>query len=536
MSPAFPRGPLARGPRGSARNPMKSLLLFILTACTAFAQFSRPVLDAHNCYPYEGKYKDRIDRALSTGFPVGIEQDIGFWNGQAVVTHTEKTNGSEPTLKEHFFERVRPIIEKALKENRRDQWPLIILHFDFKDLKPQTLKAVLEVLKEYEPWLATGSHSSMNIDMKPILALTEDADEQEVVFNAPNDEKIRVFGSAHTNTLTTKATPYRRWLNYSWHEIEPEGQPKAGAWTEAKNARLRSVVDNAHRLGFWIRFYTLDGYTPEENQGWFETYNFGSHAAVEARWRAAIEAGVDLIPSDQYEDLAKFMATHQNTLARVKDYARGYIERLQDFTCNQTKTRSVDSSGTGSKYKLQETQEHELSYVDHKEHYTLVKLNGKPVRRGSQVRGGVQTWGEFGSLLAGVFDKGAKAEFTWDRQEGGQCIYRYHVEKKNSSLMMRLGTERYVYAHHGVVYANCEAGTVERVITEMEAPGEPFTFRTEIRYAPAKIGDREFLLPQTVLDISGNGKNLTRAELTFANYRKYDAATSIHFDEDPTPP
>ena len=27
----------------------------------------RPLLDAHNCYPYDGKYADRIDRALGTG-------------------------------------------------------------------------------------------------------------------------------------------------------------------------------------------------------------------------------------------------------------------------------------------------------------------------------------------------------------------------------------------------------------------------------------------------------------------------------------
>jgi hypothetical protein len=37
-----------------------------------FLNHNRPVLDAHNCYPYEGRWADRIDRALTTGFPVGI--------------------------------------------------------------------------------------------------------------------------------------------------------------------------------------------------------------------------------------------------------------------------------------------------------------------------------------------------------------------------------------------------------------------------------------------------------------------------------
>jgi hypothetical protein len=63
-------------------------------------------------------------------------------------------------------------------------------------------------------------------------------------------------------------------------------------------------VDHAHRLGFWIRFYTLDGFSAAENRGWDQGYNFGSNEAVSVRWNAAIAAGVDLIATDQFEDLA----------------------------------------------------------------------------------------------------------------------------------------------------------------------------------------------------------------------------------------
>ena len=63
------------------------------------------------------------------------------------------------------------------------------------------------------------------------------------------------------------------------------------------------MVDHAHKLGYWVRFYTLDGFTAAENQGWDKNYNFGSRAAVMARWKAAAAAGVNLIATDQYEDL-----------------------------------------------------------------------------------------------------------------------------------------------------------------------------------------------------------------------------------------
>ena len=99
-----------------------------------FMNHNRPMLDAHNCYPYKGDFKDRIDRALAaavvTGSTVGIEQDLGWaidpatGKGRPVVTHEAKTTGTEPALREHFFERVRPIVEKALADNDRARWPI----------------------------------------------------------------------------------------------------------------------------------------------------------------------------------------------------------------------------------------------------------------------------------------------------------------------------------------------------------------------------------------------------------------------------
>ncbi len=309
-----------------------------------FLNGNRPVLDAHNCYPYDGKWTDRIDRALKTGFPVGIEQDLA-WNvdpatqrGRLVVSHDAKTTGREPTLREHFFERVRPIIEDALKKNDRAHWPLIVVHFDFKDNQAPLLHAVWDLLGEYQDWITTAPqtsdpHDLAPLDAKPLLVLTEDNDAQEEVFfkQAPAGARLRLFGSAHTNRvegqtaaerahltatvaperlLSERPTNYRRWWNNGWAEVEEGGQARAGDWTPVDAARLKALVDHAHKLGFWIRFYTLDGFAPGQDQGWGNAYNFGSHEAAEARWRAVLDAGVNLIATDQYEDLAAFMRQH----------------------------------------------------------------------------------------------------------------------------------------------------------------------------------------------------------------------------------
>jgi hypothetical protein len=323
-----------------------SLLLLAVPLCAQtnpldFLNHNRPVPDAHNCYPYEGQWTDRVDRALKTGFPVGIEQDMAWYvdpatgKGRAVVSHDDKTKGSEPTLRDYFFERVRPVMEKALAENDSAHWPLIVLHFDFKSVQPPLLHAVWDLLGEYQGWITTAAKTAnprqlAPFDPKPLLVLTEDSDQQEEVFfkQVPVGARLRLFGSAHTKSIPSKPaaehdrmlatlppeqllagppTNYRRWWNSSWFAVEEGGQHKAGEWTAEDDRRLRALVDHAHRMGYWIRFYTLDGFGPVEDKGWGDGYNFGSREAVLARWKAAIAAGVNLIASDQYEDLAAVM-------------------------------------------------------------------------------------------------------------------------------------------------------------------------------------------------------------------------------------
>jgi hypothetical protein len=313
-------------------------LALLITCCSLSAQQLHPgartVMDAHNCYPYFEWWGDRIDRALSAGTPVAIEQDLA-WHTDAktgrswsVVTHGEPTSGTEPTMDQYFFARVRPIVEKALREGNHGNWPLITLNLDFKDNKPEHLAAVLSLLRTHQAWLTTsvkGTDASevQPLEVKPILVLTGEADEQQTVFydRLQTGDRVLLFGAIHTEGKDAsaapevmdpdKATNYRRWWNNPWKVVEAGGQPNAGEWTAAKMNRLRALVERAHANGLWIRFYTLDGATKAQLScnGWFHDYNFGSLDKARVRWRAAIAAHVDYLASDQYEQVAQ--AIHQ---------------------------------------------------------------------------------------------------------------------------------------------------------------------------------------------------------------------------------
>jgi len=343
-----------------------ALMVVLLSAVSARAQgadldflnHNQPLLDAHNCYPYEGHWSDRIQRALNSGYPVSIEQDLAWYvdpatgKGRVVVSHTPHTTGTEPTLEDYFFKQVRPVVEKAIAENKKDQWPLILLHFDFKDNQEPLLRAVWQVLGEHQEWLSTAVKTDdpsklSPIERKPILVVTEESDEQQKVFynSLPVGGRLRLFGSAHTpptpkgmptkelmhwavnvtpeELLSERPTNYRRWWNSSWYTVEEGGEPKAGEWTTADNQRLKVLVDHAHKMGFWVRFYALDGFAPSEDQGWGQGYNFGSREAVIPRWKAAIAAGVNFIATNQYEGLATYLKQDAKELRPATALASG---------------------------------------------------------------------------------------------------------------------------------------------------------------------------------------------------------------------
>jgi len=227
-------------------------------------------------------------------------------------------------MDQYFFERVRPIVEKALREGNHGNWPIITLNLDFKDNKPEHLAAVLSLLRKYQSWLTTsvkGAEATdvQPLDVKPILVLTGEPDEQQTVFydQLQTGDRVLLFGAIHTEDKDpsaaaevmdpSKATNYRRWWNNPWKVVEAGGQPNAGEWTPAKMNRLRALVERAHENGLWIRFYTLDGATKAQLScnGWFHDYNFGSLDKARVRWRAAIAAHVDYLASDQYEQVAQ---------------------------------------------------------------------------------------------------------------------------------------------------------------------------------------------------------------------------------------
>jgi hypothetical protein len=292
-----------------------------------YAPGQRVLLDAHNCYNH-----DELDRVLRIGTPLAIEQDLVWHEGRSVVSHGGDDVPRSPGFEAYFFEKVKPVMERALAENRRADWPLITLNLDFKTNEPEHHAFVLALLRKYERWLTTAVRTATPgvpaaLRTGPMLVLTGSNDAQQVSFHdsIAVGETLLLFGAIRgaqvpgataeersanyavlpaETAIPVSVTNYRRWVNFPWAVVEAGGQGKAGDWTAADNARLTALVARAHAMKLWIRFYTLNGEDGKPAGG----YNFGSPAAVLSRWKAGIDAKVDFLATDQYEQFAQLRA------------------------------------------------------------------------------------------------------------------------------------------------------------------------------------------------------------------------------------
>src|SRR3978361_1995527 len=101
-------------------------------------------------------------------------------------------------------------------------------------------------------------------------------------------------------------------------------------------------------------------------------------------------------------------------IAKARNYAADYMDRLPNFLCLQTTTHST-SGRKGEHWRKKDTQTAQLLFAGGKEKRTLQAVNGKPVSPGRSrgSRSELTTEGEFGILLANILGPDSFAEITW---------------------------------------------------------------------------------------------------------------------------
>jgi len=230
-------------------------------------------------------------------------------------------------------------------------------------------------------------------------------------------------------------------------------------------------------------------------------------------------------------------ANQQDILARIAKGALRYQGEVPDFLCEESITRSEASTKTPVRWKQLDTLEEELGFVGGRETHTLLRINGKPTRVSHEELDGMRSDGllQFVMVPSWIFGAQVNTRFDWSRWEtrAGRrvAVFAFQVPPSISTHPLVNKSTSFLVGYHGLVYADPTTGDMARLEAAMDAPKD-FPFQEdafEIDYGQVDIAGQPFLLPVKSVGWVREGKQLTRNEIEFGEYRKYGAAATVIF-------
>jgi hypothetical protein len=225
-------------------------------------------------------------------------------------------------------------------------------------------------------------------------------------------------------------------------------------------------------------------------------------------------------------------------LSDASEYGLNHEQSLPDFICTQTTQRFVDYTGTSGFRSVDLIVEH-LTYFEHQEDLKVSTLNGEPSSLSHWELGGAISSGEFGAVMKGIFSPQANTEFGWQTfftlRGRKMNVYSYRVSASRSDYHIVVPDKNLdiVTAYHGLIFIDDSTHFVHRIT--LHADGIPQGFPTQdlslvLDYDYTRIGDSDYLLPLEFEIRSRQGRSLLKNNVTYSEYRKFTAASSISFD------
>lgn len=240
---------------------------------------------AHNDYEHTRPLLDALDQGFCS-----VEADVWLVEGELLVAHELKKVTKERTLQKLYLD---PLLERVTKNGGRvyPNGPMLTLFIDFKSDATNTYHTLTAILKPYEKMLTTFFVDRTEINAVTIII---SGNRPRALMEA---EKIRyVCYDGRLNDLESQDSPHLIpiMISDNWGKFfKWRGK---GPLPEQEKAKLKSFVEHAHQQGRRIRFWNA----PDAPAG----------------WSALMEAGVDLINTDNLAGLHDFLLTNNVSKAR----------------------------------------------------------------------------------------------------------------------------------------------------------------------------------------------------------------------------
>jgi hypothetical protein len=267
-----------------------TLIFFTMNFTTATANENSSILPlakahAHNDYEHDKPLAD----ALNHGF-TSVEADVWLKDGKLLVAHDEIDVRSDRTLETLYLEPLRKRIinnQGSVYKDYKSQD--FLLWIDIKSEDMATYKAIHEQLKNYQNMLTRISAAGVKQGAVTVIISGNRPYElmlEQPIRYATYDGRMSDLGTNVSNTFMPVISD--NWTkHFTWQGV--------GEMPASERDKLHSIVETAHNNGQMVRFWaTPDAALPNR----------------EAVWKELMDAGVDLINSDDLSGLQQFLLEH----------------------------------------------------------------------------------------------------------------------------------------------------------------------------------------------------------------------------------
>src|SRR5262245_22305123 len=103
-------------------------------------------------------------------------------------------------------------------------------------------------------------------------------------------------------------------------------------------------------------------------------------------------------PASSPEATAEGAKPEVDPIEKAREVAWRFTENLPDYTCEQ-RTLRYDANSRPLEWKLRDRVTADVVYVQGRENYVNIKVNNKPLKKGSPMDSGTWSYGEYGTIL-----------------------------------------------------------------------------------------------------------------------------------------
>jgi hypothetical protein len=227
-------------------------------------------------------------------------------------------------------------------------------------------------------------------------------------------------------------------------------------------------------------------------------------------------------------------------IVKVREAAYTFSSSLPNFFCQQITTR-YGSQNPRQGWDTLDVVTADVAYQNGQESYKNIKASGKGTVQSMDQLEGTRSTGEFSSMLLDLMSPATGAIFRrsgTDTIHGRSTIvFKLDIPRERSHWRIEAPSQLYYPAIRGSIWVDKETSRVMRI--EMEASNLPRLFpfdtveaATDYDFIRLAAAEQEFLLPSDaeVLNCERGSTACSRNRIEFHNYRKFESATSITFD------